>query len=959
MKNLLLFLKAALLITLFLFIDTSFNQQASAWDNIPEEVRERNFFQRYEWFYRQRAFPYDTVSSYIYLSEFKKEIQKMNERGENPLSDLLWSQIGPSGITSGFPSHWGQMSGRVRGVAVHPTDPNTVYIGAAAGGIWKTTSGGASWVNLTDNLPTLSYGAIAIDPNNPNNVYAGAGEILYNFSTVVYNGQGLYKSTDAGNTWTQITNGFGNVTHFGDLEVSPHNSNTIFAALGSGYYYTGNLSNEGIWRSTDGGINWTKTLFVVDAFDVIVHPTNAAQVYAACGGGVTGSGFYISFDAGANWSQSNTGLPAANTILRMQISISNSSPSTIYGVIYDGSGSPKAFKSTNGGLSWGQISAGTQLGGNYGSGWSDQGGYDLCIAVNPTNANQVFIGNIELHQSTNGSTFSPKRISGGTTAWDCPSHTDLHRIVFSPSNSSVVYIGCDGGIYKSTDAGNNWTSANNGIETIQFYRLASHPTNHDTLLGGAQDNGNFRTLNGGSTAWDFVSTGDGMECFYDHTVPTTVYFSTQNGSLNKSTNSGTTTTWLGSVNGNWLTPFFMHPQNNQWLYTANNSVLRSTNGGSSFTVIANNVSPSDKINTMSQNAGNPLNMIFAGSGWYTSNPVIKRSTDGGFTWLDITGNVPGLPRYVSRVLASPVMSNTMFVVKSGFSAGNKVYISTNQGVTWTNISSNLPDIPHNDIFVDPMYSNHYYVANDFGVYRTTNGGTTWQREGNGMPFVPAMDFSYSNSGGKRYLRVATHGRSAFETDLDNIVPVELTSFTAQVINGNVELKWTTSTELNNSGFEVERSMNDGQFESITFIPGAGTTTETHQYSYTDESISGFLKYRLRQIDFDGHFEYSQIIAVKSLVNLSFELHQNYPNPFNPITNISYILPSEANVTLTVFNTIGEAVAVLVNEVQQEGKYEAVWNAENYPSGVFFYTIDVVPVSGKQPFRTSKKMILIK
>ena len=303
---------------------------------------------------------------------------------------------------------------------------------------------------------------------------------------------------------------------------------------------------------------------------------------------------------------------------------------------------------------------------------------------------------------------------------------------------------------------------------------------------------------------------------------------------------------------------------------------------------------------MSQSLSNPILMILAGSGWFTSNPVIKRSTDGGFTWLDITSNVPGAPRYVSRVLASPVISNTMFVVKSGFSAGNKVYISTNQGVTWTNISGNLPDIPHNDIFVDPMYANHYYVANDFGVYRTTDGGTNWQREGNGMPFVPAMDFSYSNSGGKRYLRVATHGRSAFETDLDNIVPVELTNFTAQVINGNVELKWTTATELNNSGFDVERSINDGAFESISFIPGAGTTTETQQYFYTDENIYGFLKYRLKQIDFDGHFEYSQIISVNSLANLSFELHQNYPNPFNPITNISYILPSESNVNSDCF-----------------------------------------------------------
>jgi hypothetical protein len=301
----------------------------------------------------------------------------------------------------------------------------------------------------------------------------------------------------------------------------------------------------------------------------------------------------------------------------------------------------------------------------------------------------------------------------------------------------------------------------------------------------------------------------------------------------------------------------------------------------------------------------------------------------------------------------------MFVVKSGFSAGNKVYISTNQGVTWTNISGNLPDIPHNDIFVDPMYANHYYVANDFGVYRTTDGGTNWQREGNGMPFVPAMDFSYSVSGGKRYLRVATHGRSAFETDLDNIVPVELTKFTAQVINSNVELRWTTATELNNSGFEVERSINDGTFESISFIPGAGTTTETKQYFYTDENIYGFLKYRLKQIDFDGHFEYSQIVTINSLTNLSFELNQNYPNPFNPITNISYILPSESNVNLTVFNAIGEAVDILVNERQPEGKYDIVWNAEDYPSGVFFYTIDVIPVNGKQPVRESRKMILIK
>ena len=954
MKNVMLVLYLVLLTLLIGLVEPVHAQYASKWDQIPAEIKERNFFKRYEWFYRQRAFPHDTVSMHTYFSEFQKEKQKIAEQGEFTVNNLQWLPIGPSGIISGFPSHWGEMSGRVRAIAVHPTDPNTVYIGAAAGGIWKTTNGGSSWTNIGDNLASLSYGAIAIDPANPNNVYAGAGEILYNFSTIVYDGQGLFKSTNAGTTWTQITHGFGNVTHFGALQVSPHNSNIVFAALGSGYYYRGNLGNEGIWRSTDAGNTWTRVLNVADAFDVVTHPNNPNLVYAAAGGGFSNSGYYYSTNGGASFLPSNTGLPPSNQIHRMQIAVHFAGvTTTVYAVIYNSSTGTRAYKSLDGGGNWGQISVGVPLGGNYGSGWVDQGGYDLCVAVNPTNVNHVLVGNVELHQATNGSSFSPKRISGGTSAWDCPMHVDLHRIVFAPSNSSIIYVACDGGIYKSTDGGINYASANNGIATVQFYRLASHPTKRDTLLGGAQDNGNFRTLNRGATPYDFVSTGDGMECFFDHTVPTTVYFSTQFGSLNKSTNSGTTSTWLGSVNGNWLTPFFMHPQNNQWLYTANNDVLRSTNGGSSFSVIASNVSPADKINTMSQNPGNPQNMIFAGSGWFTSNPVVKVSTDGGFTWTDVTNNIPGTPRYISRVLGSPTVSNTMFVVRSGFSPGNKIYISTNMGVTWTNISGNLPDVPHNDIFVDPMHSNHFYAANDFGVYRTTDGGTNWTREGLGMPYVPVMDFSYTVSGGKRYLRAATHGRSAFETDLDDIIPVELTSFTAAAVSGLVELKWTTATELNNSGFEIHRSLNDEAFESIAFVPGFGTTTEPKNYSYTDENVSGFLRYRLKQIDFNGSFDYSNIVEVQSLTNLSFQLHQNYPNPFNPITNISYILSSESNVVLTIYNSLGEVVEKLIDENQKEGKYDIVWNADNYPSGVYYYRL------AAGPFVEVRKMLLIK
>jgi len=449
----------------------------------------------------------------------------------------------------------------------------------------------------------------------------------------------------------------------------------------------------------------------------------------------------------------------------------------------------------------------------------------------------------------------------------------LHRIVFAPSNSNYVYIACDGGIYKSTDGGNNWSSANKGITTLQLYRVASHPSKHDTLVGGAQDNGNFRTLNGGATAWDFVTTGDGMECFFDHTTPNVVYFATQNAALYKSTNSGTTVTFLGSFGGAWVSPFFMHPSNNQILYTATNDVYRSTNAGGSFTVIANNVTTSDQINTMAQSSVNPNNMILAGSGLFTSTPQVKVSTDEGFTWTDVTGNIPGVQRYISRVVTHPTNANTMYVVRSGFSSGNKIYMTTDLGSSWTNVSGDLPDIPHNDLFIDPTITSDYYTANDLGVYRSTNSGTNWFREGAGMPFVPAMDFDYAVANGKRYLRIATHGRSVFETDLDGVVSVE---------------------------DEVDPTLNN-----------------------------------------------------------SFELAQNYPNPFNPITNISYSLPKESNVKLTIYNPLGEVVETLINEVQSASSYEVVWNAFNEPSGIYFYSIEVSPTDLTNGFKESRKMILLK
>ena len=200
---------------------------------------------------------------------------------------------------------------------------------------------------------------------------------------------------------------------------------------------------------------------------------------------------------------------------------------------------------------------------------------------------------------------------------------------------------------------------------------------------------------------------------------------------------------------------------------------------------------------------------------------------------------------------------------------------------------------------------------------------------------------------------------ASENPLGSPVPVELTSFTATAQNDFVELNWTTATEINNQGFEVQRSTTNSEFVTVGFVEGNGTTTEEHHYSFKDKDVSGFLRYRLKQVDFDGSYEYSDIVEVEVLGNVSYELAQNYPNPFNPVTNISYTLPTESQVKLSIYNPLGELVETIVNEKQDAGKYDAVWNAGNHPSGVYIYTLDAVSLNGSKQTKISKKMILMK
>jgi len=803
MKKFMLYTLASLCL-----LTTSIAQHASIWARVPEEVRKTNAFKRFEWHYKQIAYPYDTIPMHKYSTELKREINKINSQLRKTDSEIIWSAIGPTGIEnpSWLSPHWGVSSGRVKTVAVHPTDPLTVYIGAASGGIWKTTNGGDNWDDIGNNvIKMLTFGAIAIDPNNPNTIYAGTGEIIA-VPRMRHYGKGLFKSTDGGVSWIEPTDSLGTITFFGDLVVSPHNSNIIYAALGSGYwFFNENLPNEGVWKSTDAGVSWVRTLDVQDAYDIVLHPTNPDTIYAATGGKFTTSGFYISADAGETWHQSNFGLQKPTTIGRMQIDIAKSSPNILYSIIYDGmDNTPKAYKTTNSGANWSHISEGTPLGGNYGSRWRDLGFYALCIAINPSDPNHVLIGNVELHETTNGEEFSVKRIPGGHNAWSSFVHVDYHCLVYAPSDPNVLYIGCDGGIYKSTDSGTSFLNLNNNISTIQFYRVASHPTNENIMIGGAQDNYISITFDLYSLdPWQSVIAADGLECFFDYDYPDSiVYASDQYSGLKKSTNGGNSFFHLREMGGFFITPFFMHPTDHLTLYSASNRIWRSTNGGSGWSVISDPpVVTQDLVVSLAQSKVNPNNMILAGGGGsipLPTSPEVKISITGGINWIDVTPNIPGEPRWIPRVVTHPNDENTMYIIRSSLSENNKIYKTTDLGNSWENISGDLPNLPCWDLFVDPYNiqpnnTNHLYAGMDIGVYRSTDGGDSWQYVSEDIPLMPVWDFDYVDFGSYAKLRVGTHGRSAYETEWD-VSPVFF-QLTVSIDNGWNWYQYREQTQL--------------------------------------------------------------------------------------------------------------------------------------------------------------------
>ena len=727
---------------------------------IPEAATLKIGKQPSDWFFAQRAFPSGKIDKAAHLRAVRqtqalRALQKSNAASE-------WQPIGPRNI-----------GGRITALAVHPFDPSIIYLGAAAGGVFLSTDGGAHWSPIFDEQPSLSIGALAIDPNHPEIIYVGTGEA--NGSGDSYAGDGIYKSLDGGLTWQHL--GLTNSDHVGRIAIHPKNSDIIYVAACGQLF--GTNAERGIYKTTNGGQTWERSLFLTDstaAIDVVLNPEHPDTVYAAMWerrrspfhrnvGGFS-SGIYRTFDGGANWELLTLGLPSASaTAGRIGLAIAPSNPATLYSIHADHPGNfAGIYKSTNHGDSWQRVQDGSISGLFSNFGW-----YFGNIKVDPNNANTLYALGVDFVKSTNGGSSWSSVLRG--------IHVDQHAIAFDPTNSNRVFVGNDGGFYVSENGGGSWTKSLD-LPITQFYAGTIDFLNPARSYGGTQDNGTMRTLTGRDDDWQEIYGGDGFYCLIDYTDARYVYAESQNGGLGRSTNGGVSfvnarPSTASQDRWNWSTPLVMDPNNPRVLYVGSNRLYRTSNRAVSWTAISpdltNGFRPANLMYaTITTIDVSPVdsNLIYVG----TDDAHVWVTKNRGQNWIDIRAGLP--TRWVTRVAADPFDANVAYVTFSGHAENldtPHVFRTSDQGATWTDIGSNLPDAPSNDIIIDPANAAMLYLGTDVGVFYSTNTGASWSVLGTGLPFSPVHDLTLHHP--TRKLRAATHGRSFYEFDLNPVSEV--------------------------------------------------------------------------------------------------------------------------------------------------------------------------------------------
>jgi photosystem II stability/assembly factor-like uncharacterized protein len=760
------------------------------------------------------------------------------------VSYSTWTPVGPAPIPNGQTTTISNpVSGRVTSIAIHPTDPNIVYVGTAQGGVFRTKDGGSTWVPLMDSAQSLAIGAVALAPSDPEILYVGTGEPAQSCDSYV--GVGVYRINNASTTANltgpinpNVTTGIVgtkafNLSAISKIVVHPTDPATVFVAtmtagiVGMGCNFVDRsdvprVSLAGLYRSTNataaspaftkitvtsGGSIAPDTSGNYDMTDIVIEPGNPNTLLAWAVGpsGAGGGGVYRTGNALAATPTFSRTQGTSTGNARGELAINKvSSTVSVVAATEEGSLRGALRKSADGGVTW--PSAITSLGAPgvgfcYGQCW-----YDIAVALDPANANIIYLGGSSngnnssvMVKSTNGTSFS--RIDTGL-------HADMHAIAVAPSNSSVVYVGNDGGIFKSTNSGANWTSLNTStFQATQFQGIAVHPTDPNFTLGGTQDNGtNWRKPDG---TWFRADFGDGGYALIDQnaadTTNVTMYhtYFNQAGSLMGfarvtstacASDIGTDSFWAfrgagytdssilcGGVaaaanNGIGLfdsavlfyAPMALGPGNPNRLYYATDRLYRSTNKGDTMTAVSQQFASGVPVTTIGISPQNDNVRIVA-----TRDGSVYRTMTGANPMDDVTGSFPTNPddatqNFISRAVIDPNDVNTAYVTFAYYApAGEGIYKTTNLNSAtpiWTAAANGIPSVPINSFVVDPKDSNHLFAGTDIGVYHSLDGGDTWTPFSNGLPRIAVFDLVIQPSA--RILRAATHGRGLWEIAVD-------------------------------------------------------------------------------------------------------------------------------------------------------------------------------------------------
>ncbi len=685
-----------------------------------------------------------------------------------------WTELGP--VTWNRTSSWNPGTGRIAAMAIHPANESIIYVGSPGGGLWKSINAGSTWTPLTDdNSLWMSIFSITIDPLDQNIIYVGTSNSI------------LLKSTNGGATFSPTGSGPSGTIR--KILIHPTLTNIVFAC-----------SSSGIHRSTNGGVSWT-LVRSGSKEDIEFKPNDVNIMYAS------GSDVVRSIDNGVNW----TTLGAAEGITnsgRTLVAVSPANPNYVYAVQASGSLFGRMYKSTDAGLTFtttviGNPASGTNFFGyeTNGTGTTGQATYDMALDISPTNAAEVYIAGIICWKSINeGNTFTP------LTAWSLPNsigynHADVHGLFWI---NSTIYSISDGGIFKSIDAGDNWIDISVGLGIRQFYRIANSKTNANVITGGAQDNGSATRQASGS--WVDWLGADGMEGLVSPTNHLKLWGTSQNGSIYRSVNGGNSYSGLPKPsNGQWVTPLEIHPTNEDILYGGWTGVYKSINGGSSWT----NISGATISTTLADLAVAPSNPNFI----YASNgSALYVTTDDGATWATRSA-----PSTINDITVDPTNPSKIWIACN--SSTNRIFVSTDAGATFTNISANLPFITARTITTDDNTPRGIYVGMNIGVYYQQEGTGSWSDYSDNLPLVAINELEIQKTAG--VIRVATYGRGVWESPLAPVAPPQGFDFTTPApVSANCPAPTTMSITLGTTTF-------GGFTNPITLTATAGVPAGTN------------------------------------------------------------------------------------------------------------------------------------